>query len=116
MNQQRQLAAKARPRVRTSQTKNRPNMGAKRAGPSHPTNRRARGNSVTGTFVVPDHVVHLDTDNSSSETESSESTLQGSSSDVEMANTVHEDLEDLRIDMRSKYAYNAEILPKRKRR
>jgi hypothetical protein len=67
-------------------------------------------------FVVPDHVVHLDTDVPSSDAESSESTLQSSDSDMEMADTVPEDVDDLRIDLRSKYAYNARILGRRKKK
>ncbi|KAF1912840.1 hypothetical protein BDU57DRAFT_541555 [Ampelomyces quisqualis] len=111
---QRNLPATARSKARTSKTKNRPNIGAKRTGPPQARNRRDRGNSIDGTFVVPDHIVHLDTDTSCSDTENSDSTLQGSDSDVEMVNTVHENVEDLRIDMRSKYAYNSRILGKKK--
>jgi hypothetical protein len=67
-------------------------------------------------FIVPDHVVYFDTDSSSSDTRQSES---GDSSDtdiIDKAGTVPEDVNDLTINMQPRYAYNARILAKAKKR
>lgn len=105
------FVAKARAKARP---KNRPNIGTKRSCPTEARSRKARRNSIDGTFVVPDHVVHLDTDHSPPNTETSESTSKGSDRDAEMARAIHENV-DLRIDMQAKYAYNAKVLGQRKK-
>jgi hypothetical protein len=70
-------------------------------------------------FIVPDHVVYLDTDNSSSDTTQSESgDSSGNSSDTNMIDitvTAPEDVNDLTIDMQPRYAYNARILARAKK-
>ncbi|KAH8725660.1 hypothetical protein GQ44DRAFT_212833 [Phaeosphaeriaceae sp. PMI808] len=75
--------------------------------------RRARGNSITKYFIVPDNVVHLDTDGSSSESDTPEPDSSENSSDLEMLDYGPEDVDELRTDMRSRYAYNARILDQR---
>jgi hypothetical protein len=59
---------------------------------------------------------HLDSDISSSDTDSFDSTMARDDSDVEMCNAVLENVEDLKIDMRARYAYNARVLEKAKGR
>jgi hypothetical protein len=67
-------------------------------------------------FIVPDNVVYLDTDSSSSDSKQSES---GDSSDTDMIDKIvimPEDVNDLTINMQPRYAYNARILAKAKKR
>jgi hypothetical protein len=84
--------------ARTARTK--PNITVTRTSVSH----RARETSIDRSFIVPDNVVYLDSDISSSDTESFDSTLVGDDSDVEMCDAALENVEDLRIDMRARYA------------
>jgi hypothetical protein len=124
-------AAKSRPRLNASSkkdsidavpgrstrsTKNRPNLSVKRIKYSQSKSERIRGDSDTRSFVVPDNVVCVDTDASSSDTDSSTDTsLDESDSDTEMIRTVPETLDVLRIKMRPKWVYNDGLLvPPRK--
>jgi hypothetical protein len=60
--------------------------------------------------------VYLDSDISSSDTDSFDSTMARDDSGVEMCNAALENVEDLRIDMRARYAYIARVLEKAKGR
>jgi hypothetical protein len=95
--------------------KHRPNISVKRIGPSHATSRRSRGGSLVSTFVVPDNVVHLDSEVSSSDMDSSDTSIDESDSDTEMTGTVPETIEVLRINMKPRWAYNEKIIVKSKR-
>jgi hypothetical protein len=58
-------------------------------------------------FVVPDDVISVDSDMSSS---GSDSTVEDDDSDLEMLDAMPEHLDNLRIRMRPRYAYNEAIL------
>lgn len=60
-------------------------------------------------FVVADDVVYFDTDCSALNC-SSDPTSSTIDSDIEMQDTIPEDPEELRIDMRQRYNYNAKVL------
>lgn len=61
--------------------------------------------------MVPDNVLELESDASSSETERSGS---ANDTDVQMGGTVPEDVENLNINMRPQYSCNARELAGRK--
>jgi hypothetical protein len=98
------------------QTRHRPSISVKRISRSQDTDNRKRRNSITGTFVVPDNIVYLDTDTSSSDTGISDHRFDWSSSDIEILDSVPEDPENLRIDMLPRYAYNDRVLDKVKKK
>jgi hypothetical protein len=64
---------------------------------------------------VPDSIVYLDTDISSSDIESSNNSFDWSDSDIETVNTVPEDPENMMINMLPRYAYNDGILGRSKK-
>jgi hypothetical protein len=98
-------------RKSTQSKKNHPNISVKRTKSSHSRSKRVRRDSPTRGFVVPDNIVYPDTDASSSDTDSSTDTsLDGSDSDTEMAGTVPETVDVLRIKMKPKWAYNDGLL------
>jgi hypothetical protein len=86
------------------------NVGRKRGTGVRVRHRRHRENSIDE-FVVGDGHVQYDTDKSSSV--GSDERSSNDTSDEEMLED--EDPEDLRINMRRKYAYNAKVLNKKKR-
>lgn len=94
--------SKSRPKVSYSNPDSRPSISVCRAHP------RPRGGSINRSFIVPDNVVELESDASSSETETSDSV---NDTDVQMGGM---DVEDLRIDMRPQYSYNAKELARSK--
>ncbi|KAF2024226.1 hypothetical protein EK21DRAFT_79138 [Setomelanomma holmii] len=81
--------------------------GVERAG-------RLRLSLLDQQFVVPDDVVSLDSDDTSSG--DSESSIGVGDSDIEMLNTVPEHLDNLRIQMRRQNALNEEVLNRQSRR
>jgi len=87
------------------------NSSRKRKDGAPPRRRKEGENSISREFIVPDDEVEYETDKSSSE-DSSEHDVRHDDSDLDMLEP--EDLEDLRIDMRRKYAINATILGRRK--
>jgi hypothetical protein len=91
-----------------------PNSARKRTKGVAVCHRRYRENSIND-FVFENGTVHYDTDRSSStDSESGASDVpNGDDSVQEMLEP--ENLEDLRIDLRSKYAFKAHILGKKRK-
>jgi hypothetical protein len=59
--------------------------------------------------------MYLDTDVSSSDVDTSDTSLPENDSDTEMIGSVPETAEDLRIDMKSPWAFNKRLLAKTRR-
>jgi hypothetical protein len=91
-----------------------PNSARKRTKGVAVRHHRYRENSIND-FVVGNGTVHYETDRSSSTDSESEASdvPNGDDSDQEMLEP--ENLEDLRIDLRSKYACNAHILGQKRK-
>ena len=66
--------------------------------------------------MVPDNVIYLNTNDTSSKRDSLEHLVSNRDSDVKIVDIVPKDLEDLRINMRSRYAFNSIVLGKKKRK
>jgi hypothetical protein len=86
------------------------NSGRKRT--EAPRRRRNRENSIVRDFLAPNDEVEYATDKSSSD-EGERYHIRHGQRDENMVEP--EELEDLRIDMRRKYAFNAAVLGRRKR-
>jgi hypothetical protein len=91
----------------SSSAKSRPQITVKRISASRTNHGRGQAVSVRRRFVVPDDVISVDSDMSSS---GSDSTVEDDDSDLEMLDAMPEHLDNLRIRMRPRYAYNEAIL------
>jgi hypothetical protein len=93
----------------SSSAKSRPQITVKRISASRTNHGRGQAVSVRRRFVLPDDVISVDSDMSSSDSDS-DSTPEADDRDLEMLDAMPEHLDNLRIRMQPKYAYNEALL------